>query len=641
MCTSVAGQERIIVSVFDACTCKLDNEFLTEHISDISMLRKFKIATRIQILFALLLISLGGLLVEYWQTANMLMDTSSLEVNKRMTIQEKEKIAAATTILASSLASSLENVTELEEQQKIIQKAFTRIRFEKDNSGYFYAYKGTTCVAHGDNKSLIGKNLDQLKGPNGTYIIRELWDIAKSGGGITIFEWNKPGEGLQPKIGSAQYIDGTDIWIGTGIYLSNIKKNQKEFKTNLMGLARPRIIFVATCFGIFLIGIMFLCLFIIRSILGPLSIVTKGAKDIANGQLDVNVPTDGADELSELAAAMNVMSKELVTGHNELQKATLEAKNKAQTASEAQNEAEQNRRNLQTSYDEIIRTAHTLEQAAVESRGMMEVLSGHMNTVDEKSNEQTSQMSEVDHAMENLHQAAILIKELANQAMSQGKNELETVREGSQMIEKSLSSIQDVHKKANMLQEQMSQLDRQAESINQVMVVISDIADQTNLLALNAAIEAARAGDAGRGFAVVADEVRKLAEKTMEATKKVDITISGIQQATQVNAQDMDGIAQDITETANLAEKSGERFKQIASGAETTYDRSLQISEAADRQANEYAQVSTALVKMENMVSESSEEINGATQTIVALEKTTESITSVTEELRHHANTTK
>lgn len=601
------------------------------------MLRKFKIATRIQLLFALLLISLGGMLVEYWHASNELIKTSSVEVNKQITVQEKQKIEAATSILVSALSSALEGVSDPVEQQQIIQKAFTKIRFEKDKSGYFYGYRGTTCVAHGANRSLIGKDLTGLKGPDGAYIIQDLYKIAKSGGGITSFAWNKPGEGVQPKIGSAQFIPGTDIWIGTGIYMTNITKNQEVFKESLMTLIRPRIILVAVLFSVFFAAITFGCFLIIRSILRPLSSVKEGAKSIAAGQLDLHIPTDGADELSELAQAMNAMSKALVDGNSQLLTASAEAKEKAQTAAQAQAEAETNRQHLQTSYNEILRTAHMLEQAAVQSRSKMVTLTDHMRAVSGRSDDQTNQMHEVDAVMEHLHQAALLIKELANQAMEQGKTELETVREGFQMIDRSLSSIKSVHKKANVLQEQMSELDKQADSINKVMVVISDIADQTNLLALNAAIEAARAGDAGRGFAVVADEVRKLAEKTMEATKEVGSTISGIQQSTQLNAQSMDGIAEDITATATLAEESGERFKQIASGVETTYDRSQQISEAADRQANQYTQVSSALEQMEGFVAASGEEVRGATTVIQDLRDTTEQITSVTEELRLHA----
>ncbi|XQU75531.1 Methyl-accepting chemotaxis protein [Cupriavidus sp. H18C2] len=56
--------------------------------------------------------------------------------------------------------------------------------------------------------------------------------------------------------------------------------------------------------------------------------------------------------------------------------------------------------------------------------------------------------------------------------------------------------------------ETMSDIERAAVKVSDIIGVIEGIAFQTNILALNAAVEAARAGEQGRGFAVVAGEVR-------------------------------------------------------------------------------------------------------------------------------------
>lgn len=86
---------------------------------------------------------------------------------------------------------------------------------------------------------------------------------------------------------------------------------------------------------------------------------------------------------------------------------------------------------------------------------------------------------------------------------------------------------------ANRVFEVVADLETKANTIGQVVEVITNIAGETNLLALNAAIEAARAGEEGRGFAVVAGEVKELAEATLKAADRIYQLIGDIQVQTR------------------------------------------------------------------------------------------------------------
>mgnify|MGYP000941383029 FL=1 len=178
--------------------------------------------------------------------------------------------------------------------------------------------------------------------------------------------------------------------------------------------------------------------------------------------------------------------------------------------------------------------------------------------------------------------------------------------DGDDVVKKVVGGIAKLREQALNLKTDMAALGEQAQSINQIMNVISDIADQTNLLALNAAIEAARAGEAGRGFAVVADEVRKLAEKTMNATQEVGSSIQGIQNATQRNMGHVDQTVTTIEQATELANDAGLALKEIVSLVDRAADQARSIAAAAEEQSATSEEVNRSVEEINAISAETS-----------------------------------
>jgi len=67
----------------------------------------------------------------------------------------------------------------------LIRNFISPIRFYPDKSGYFYVYNSKNMnIAHATQKDLQGKDLNDHKDVKGKFVIRELNEAAKKGGGL-------------------------------------------------------------------------------------------------------------------------------------------------------------------------------------------------------------------------------------------------------------------------------------------------------------------------------------------------------------------------------------------------------------------------------------------------------------------------
>jgi methyl-accepting chemotaxis protein len=236
----------------------------------------------------------------------------------------------------------------------------------------------------------------------------------------------------------------------------------------------------------------------------------------------------------------------------------------------------------------LTEVSEAIKKAAVDLRAEAEAASKDTDV-------QKDRISEIAQAMENMLHTINSVAVSASQAAEAAEDAKIKAGNGAAVVGRSVGAIGTVRELTDTLKTKMAELGTQAQSIGQVMNVISDIADQTNLLALNAAIEAARAGEAGRGFAVVADEVRKLAEKTMGATREVGQVIEAIQKGTWDNIRNMDTAAAAVGAASELAAESGRALDEIVSLSGVTSSRIQGIAGESDQQAGASRQIKAAV----------------------------------------------
>lgn len=296
----------------------------------------------------------------------------------------------------------------------------------------------------------------------------------------------------------------------------------------------------------------------------PLHQLAAYAQAAAGGNLDAPLPCAGRNDamgrLAQGVAAMTTAFKDnLDTGRQRL----AEALEQLEQANARRKQAEDHAAAARAMSEGLGNLADRMQSLTDALGSEANTLSEQLHNIAESNSAQSSMLDTASTSMQSLNTGLTAIARNAASAAESSAGALDKAQKGEDVVTRSVEAISHVSSTSERLQANMRTLGTEAESIDQVMRVISDIADQTNLLALNAAIEAARAGEAGRGFAVVADEVRKLAEKTMQATQEVGGKIQSIQRSIKTSVSQVQEAGSAVETSTDLVRQSGESLQEI------------------------------------------------------------------------------
>jgi len=231
-----------------------------------------------------------------------------------------------------------------------------------------------------------------------------------------------------------------------------------------------------------------------------------------------------------------------------------------------------------------------------------------------------------EHQAQQITSASAAINEIAVSIDEVSKNSSESAEvaqrsvqiaaKGAGIVRQTIQGMDSIRDQIQETSKRIKRLGESSQEIGSIVELINDIAEQTNILALNAAIQAASAGEAGRGFAVVADEVQRLAERSTNATKRIETLVQTIQSDTNEAVTSMEQTTAEVVAGARLAEDAGLALGEIEKVSHDLADLIQNISMAARQQSAAATNISATM----NVIQEIT------TQTSVGASQTAESI---------------
>lgn len=337
--------------------------------------------------------------------------------------------------------------------------------------------------------------------------------------------------------------------------------------------------------GVALVTIIIVALVAIllsRGITKPINLLTESANRLADGDLRHEIPSQGRNEVGQLALATRTMAHNLKSLVGKVKVAGSEITKTSQVISGSAQQQVSSAQQTGTSAVEVNTTAKEIASTARE-------LADTMKEVNEVT-QQTALKAE------------------------SGLDVLTTIQNSMSELENANGSVST----------QLELIQTRAEGISGIITTMTKVADQTNLLSLNAAIEARKAGEYGRGFSVVATEIRRLADQAAASTLEIERSVKDMLGAVHTGVNEMKGFSKQVTSSVGEIKTISSRLTEVIQQVQGLPPRFDMILEGMTSQAEGAGQINEAMGQLSDSAQQTASAVRETHRMLDSLKRSAE-----------------
>ena len=234
------------------------------------------------------------------------------------------------------------------------------------------------------------------------------------------------------------------------------------------------------------------------------------------------------------------------------------------------------------------KTERTLIQDLVQkSSGLIDGLQKKATAMKDTAEELSLLASDTENQTHEATRSATRTVEQTHTVSGSTRQLQSAVADISDQVSKQTGLISDINAVATASRQDILELTRASEQINEIVHIVKNLAGETKLLALNARIEAARSGTAGKGFTVVAGEVRELSLQTEAANEDIAVKIESIQKVSRTiieNTRMIETRVEKLMEASRNISSAVEKQSLVTGGiAQNVQAAGLDIKDVSER----------------------------------------------------------